>query len=110
MRTMMTFGIFCKDALWVAVLASVLSCVACCDCTPDDTADSLARDPQRLVIVLRQCRDRSLPEYERVCVAASEAVRRRFLRSDASHGQVPFAPVRADPAPTIEPTPWLAGS
>ena len=110
MRTMMTFGILCKDALWVAVLGSVLSCVACCDCTPSDTADSLARDPQRLAIVLRQCRERSLPEYERVCVAASEAVRRRFFRSDATHGQAAIAAAPTDPAPTIEPTPWLAGS
>ena len=110
MRTMMTFGILCKNALRVAVLGSVLSCVACCDCTPSDTADSLARDPQRLAIVLRQCRERSLSEYERVCVAASEAVRRRFFRSDATHDQAAIAAAPTDPAPTIEPTPWLAGS
>jgi hypothetical protein len=107
---MMTLGMLCKDALRVAFLGSVLSCVACCDCASSDTVDSLARDPQRLAIVLRQCREQSLSEYERVCVAASEAVRRRFFRSDATHGQAAIADAPTDPAPTIEPTPWLAGS
>src|SRR5271165_183552 len=106
MRAMAIFGILCKDALWVVVLGSVLSCVACCDCAPSDTADSLARDPQRLAIVLRQCRDRSLPEYDRVCVAA----RRRFLRKDATQAQTALDGAPTDPAQTIEPTPWLAGS
>ncbi len=110
MRAMMTFDILCKDALRVAFLGSVLSCVACCDCTPGDTADSLARDPQRLAIVLRQCREQSLAEYERVCVAASEAARRRFFRRDGDHDQAAIAAAPKDPAPTIEPAPWLAGS
>ena len=110
MRAMAIFGILCKDALWVVVLGSVLSCVACCDCAPSDTADSLSRDPQRLAIMLRQCREHSLAEYERVCVAASEAVRRRFFRSDATSGRAAIAAPPTDPAPTIEPTPWLAGS
>jgi hypothetical protein len=110
MHTMMTFGILCKNALWVAIAGSFLSCVACCDCAPSDTADSLSRDPQRLAIVLRQCRERSLSEYERVCVAASEAVRRRFYRKDAPYGQAALDAVPTEPAPTIEPTPWLVGS
>ncbi len=110
MHAMVTLGILCKNALGVAVLGSVMSCVACCDGTPSDTADSLARDPQRLAIVLRQCRDRSLPEYERVCVAASEAVGRRFLRSDATHGQAALDNAPTEAPPNIEPTPWLAGS
>ena len=109
MHTMMTFCILCKHALGFAVLGSVVSCVACCDCTPSDTADSLARDPQRLAIVLRQCRDRPLPEYERKCVAASEAVRERFLRRDANRGQAGSPAAPTDPAPTSEPTPGLAG-
>jgi hypothetical protein len=110
MGTMMALGMLCKDALRVAVLGGVLSCVACCDCTPSDRADSLARDPQRLATVLRQCRDRSLPEYERECVAASEAVRRRFFRKDATQGQAALDGAPTDTAQTIEPTPWLAGS
>lgn len=92
-----------------AVLAGVLSCAACCDCAPSDTVDSLARDPKRLAIVLRQCREHSLAEYERVCVAASEAVRRRFMRKDATRAQAPSPAAPTDPAPTIEPIPWFAG-
>jgi hypothetical protein len=110
MHTMMTFGIVCKNALKVAVFESVLSCVACCDRPPSDTAVSLARDPQRLAIVLRQCRENPLAEYERVCVAASEAVRRGFFRKDATQGQTALGGAPTEPTPTIEPTPWLAGS
>jgi hypothetical protein len=106
---MTAFGMY-RFAARVAVLGCVGSCVACCDCTPSDTSDSLARDPQRLAIVLRQCRENPLAEYERVCFAASEAVRRRFFRSDATHGQAALDGAPTEPMPNIEPTPWLAGS
>lgn len=109
MSAMATIGTLFSHAARVALMGSVLSCVACCECTPSDTADSLARDPQRLAIVLRQCRDHSLPEYERVCVAASEAVSRQFFRSDAIHDQAASDAAPTDPAQSIEQPPWLTG-
>jgi hypothetical protein len=110
MHALTTFGVLCGGAARAAVMASVASCVACCHGTPSDTVDSLARDPQRLAIVLRQCREHTLGEYERACVAASEAVRRRFFRRDELHGQAPSHATPSDSAPALEPTPWLAGS
>ena len=110
MRTMMTFGILCKDAL------GSLSLEASCPASPAVTARRATRltrspgIPNASPSCCVNVAEHSLAEYERVCVAASEAVRRRFFRSDATHGQAALDGAPTEPTPTIEPTPWLAGS
>jgi len=85
----------------VLILLSALSLAACGD-RAVDTADSLAKDSERLKVVMRQCRDRSATVDEKTCAAASEAWRRRFLNPDSGdrHVEPPAsteAPSRAAP-------------
>ncbi|MDQ6767441.1 MAG: EexN family lipoprotein [Candidatus Eremiobacteraeota bacterium] len=96
----------------VAALVAAVALAACGDQSRSRDAEALARDPQRLVAVLRQCRADPLWSDEKLCRAASEAWRRRFFdhdRTRASPSSNPQLP--ATPAPSAtEPTPWMAGS
>jgi len=97
--------------LFLAAFATTIN-LAACDRARTDIAQTLARDPQRLVVVLRQCRDDPTRSDERICRAASEAWRKRFFGHDRSHAapaspppQVPAAPLPSD----TDATPWMFG-
>src|SRR5207237_5529008 len=83
-----------KSYTVLIIILSALSQVACGD-RAVDTADSLAKDSERLKIVMRQCRDRSATVDEKTCAAASDAWRRRFLNPDSGDQ-------RAEPSPSSQ--------
>jgi hypothetical protein len=60
-----------------AIIAGLLV-AACGSSTPEDSVEALTKDPDRLKVVRRQCRDEPAALPEKTCRAASEAVRRRF--------------------------------
>lgn len=72
MRVLQTFSIVTAMALAALV-------TGCHTPTSEDSVESLAKDPARLKVVLKQCKDapESLPE--RTCRAAAEAFRQRFF-------------------------------
>jgi hypothetical protein len=50
-------------------------------CAPasEDSIESLAKDPARLKVVMKQCKDAPESVPERTCRAAAEAFRQRFF-------------------------------
>ena len=72
MRVLQTFAIV--TAISLAALVT-----GCHTPTSEDSVESLTKDPARLKVVLKQCKDapESLPE--RTCRAAAEAFRQRFF-------------------------------
>ena len=92
----------------IAIIVAVVA-LAACNRVPSDSADALARDPQRLAVVLRQCRDKLDQGDDRLCHAASEAWRRRFFDHDRKRVS-PTTPSKEPPPPEIEPVPWMFGS
>ena len=103
-----------KQAAFCTFCALFAVSLAGCDgVSPEATVEALARDPERLAAVLRECRQRIVPAEDPACRAASEAWRRHFFgerdgrKPDPVPG--PVAPSQAEPL-TTTPTPWLAGS
>ena len=68
-----------------------------------DTAESLARDPARLKVVLRECRVNAQASEDPRCRAAREAWRRHFFGERRAAGSGPPKP--ATPASAGEPKP-----
>ena len=68
-----------KTTLVVTVMSLTALVAACHAPTSEDSIESLTKDPARLKVVLKQCKDapESLPE--RTCRAAAEAFRQRFF-------------------------------
>ena len=67
-------------AVSVVSLMALAALVAACHApTSENSVESLAKDPARLKVVLKQCKDapESLPEQ--TCRAAAEAFRQRFF-------------------------------
>jgi hypothetical protein len=94
----------------VTIVVAVLE-LAACDRSQSNIADSLARDPERLVAVLRQCRADASPSDDKVCRAATEAWRRRLFPSDQKHPSPPPQVKSEAPAQSeFEPAPWMGGS
>jgi hypothetical protein len=60
-----------------AIIAGLLV-AACGSATPEDSIEALTKDPERLKVVMRQCRDDPAALPVKTCRAASEAMRRRF--------------------------------
>ena len=65
-----------KTILVVTVAALVTACHAP---TSEDSVESLTKDPERLKVVLKQCKDAPEAVPERTCRAAAEAFRQRFF-------------------------------
>ena len=84
----------------VALLSAL--CLAACGDRTADTPDSLAKDGERLKVVMRQCRDQPGTVDEKTCAAASEAWRRRFLNADKG-GQSNVEPPSSQTPPRAAP-------
>lgn len=106
-----------KIGMTVGALALVLT--GCEPRSNDDTPESLARDPDRVKNLLRECRDDPSRAEDKRCRAASEAWRRRFFGNEKREEE-PATPTKsptavpedvdASAATRIDPTPWMAGS
>lgn len=66
----------CLAFLSVALLA------ACAQQPAEDLADALAADPMRLKALRAQCEDERQAVGEDACLAAAEALRRRFFAGE----------------------------
>ena len=72
MRVLQTFSIVTAMAL--AALGT-----ACHAPASEDSVESLVKDPARLKVVMKQCKDAPESVPERTCRAAAEAFRQRFF-------------------------------
>ena len=63
----------------MALVALVALVTACHAPASEDSVESLAKDPARLKVVLKQCKDAPESVPERTCRAAAEAFRQRFF-------------------------------
>ena len=67
-------------AVSVVSLMALAALVAACHApTSEDSVESLTKDPARLKVVLKQCKDTPESIPERTCRAAAEAFRQRFF-------------------------------
>jgi hypothetical protein len=63
----------------VSAMALAALGTACHPPASEDSIESLIRDPARLKVVLKQCKDAPESMPERTCRAAAEAFRQRFF-------------------------------
>jgi hypothetical protein len=63
----------------VSAMALAALVTACHAPTSEDSIESLTKDPARLKVVLKQCKDAPEAVPERTCQAAAEAFRQRFF-------------------------------
>ena len=68
-----------KTILAVTAMALAALVAACHAPTSEDSVESLTKDPARLKVVLKQCKDTPESVPERTCRAAAEAFRQRFF-------------------------------
>jgi conjugative transfer region protein TrbK len=100
-------------AMLPACFVLALSLAGCGSGDAENTADVLARNPERLKTALRECRAIIAPADDPACRTASEAWRRRFFGTHGATGMKtpPQAgQQRLVPVEPIAPTPRLAGS
>lgn len=84
-----------REATLIAVLAAML--LAACGREPvqTDTVESLAQNPERLKEVIEKCRFDRASVGEKTCIAAREAVNKRFM----SDGKTKYTPGGTGVAP-----------
>lgn len=63
----------------VSIVALAAIVTACHAPTSEDSIESLTKDPARLKVVLKQCKETPESVPERTCRAAAEAFRQRFF-------------------------------
>ena len=68
-----------KTTLVVTVMTLVTLVTACHAPASEDSIESLTKDPARLKVVVKQCKDTPESVPERTCRAAAEAFRQRFF-------------------------------
>ena len=68
-----------RHCVATAFLMALAFMTGCSRSASEDSIESLKRDPKRLEVVLRQCKQAPEAVSERECRAASEAWRQRFF-------------------------------
>lgn len=78
-----------REATSIAVLSALLLAGCGREPTQTDTVESLAQNPERLKEVIEKCRVDRASVREETCVAAREAVNKRFM----GDGKAKYTPV-----------------